>query len=140
MKPSLIRSALIQMAFLILVSGMLTWATAFWGIQWKRPPEVRSLSIAAIQKDLSDVVWVDVRDFDRFDSAHIPDALFFSEAEHDKSLAHLLRLWKPKTRVVIYGEGPGSDRAQRVALQLKKDLHSADVFLLEGGWAAWPRN
>jgi 3-mercaptopyruvate sulfurtransferase SseA len=48
-------------------------------------------------------------------------------------------LWRGQ-RIVIYGEGTGSDRALQIARRLRKDLGAPRIFLLEGGWAAWPRN
>jgi hypothetical protein len=48
-------------------------------------------------------------------------------------------LWRGQ-RIVIYGEGTGSDRALQVARKLRKDLDPPRILLLEGGWAAWPRN
>lgn len=138
-KVSVVRPALRQVTTLLLAAAILAWATAFWEIQWHRPPEIRSISIAAARKDAANLVWVDVRTRDRFDISHISDAILFDENAHNPSLENLMQQWNPKRRVVVYGEGAGSDRAQRVAIQLKKDLQTRHIYLLEGGWATWPR-
>lgn len=139
-KVPLIRAGLTQAAILLLLAGIPTWLTSHFNIRWKAPATVESLTITALQKDSSNVLWVDVRSQDAFDNAHIPDALRFDENEHDASLLGLLKKWTPDKRVVVYGVGTGSERAERVALRLKKDLQSKKVYLLEGGWTSWPRN
>jgi rhodanese-related sulfurtransferase len=138
--PHLVRAALLQAAALVCAAIVPTWATAHFKIKWQAPPSVESISVASAQAATTNVVWVDVRNPEDFESAHINGAVSFAEKDHDASLERVLKNWTPKKQVVVYGVGVGSDRAQRVALQLKKDLQTRKVFLLEGGWAAWPRN
>jgi rhodanese-related sulfurtransferase len=133
------RSLLKQMVVLILAAMLAAWANSAFHWTWKLPPEVRSLSLPEARKNQGPLLWVDVRDADRFAEAHVPEAVRYDEAHPSASLAQLVPLWTPQSRVLVYGEGPGSERALRVAKQLKKDLASREVYLLEGGWLAWPR-
>jgi rhodanese-related sulfurtransferase len=87
----------------------------------------------------AEFLWVDVRNPERFESAHIPGAIHFSEAEAEASAAAVRRVWRPGRKLAVYGEGIGSERAERVAKSLKAVLGTREVYLLEGGWAAWPR-
>jgi hypothetical protein len=57
----------------------------------------------------------------------------------EASLEAVRRVWKSNRKLGVYGEGIGSDRAERVAKLLKTELGTREVYLLEGGWAAWPR-
>lgn len=125
---------------MILLAAAVTLSATnrFLGIRWQRPPEIATTPVSEVQKQPSKTVWVDVRDFDRFEKEHVPGAVFFDETDPENSLREMLRVWNEKKRIVVYGEGTGSQRAQRVAKQLKKELNTRAVFLLEGGWAAWP--
>ena len=83
--------------------------------------------------------WVDVRSAERFEKAHIPDAISFDESNISEGLERVKAIRVRGGKIVVYGEGTGSDRAARVARLLKKELQTKDIALLEGGWAAWPR-
>jgi len=139
-KAPLIRAGLTQVVILLLLAGIPTWLTSHFQIRWKAPATVESLTISSLKQDTHNVIWIDVRGQEAFDIAHIEGALRFDENDHDTSLQTLLKEWTPDKRVVVYGVGTGSERAERVALRLKKDLQSKKVYLLEGGWASWPRN
>jgi len=89
---------------------------------------------------MNSFVWVDVRNPERFESAHIPDAIPFDEANATEGLARIKSVLGAGKKVVVYGEGTGSDRALRVARMIKQELRTKEVALLEGGWASWPRN
>ena len=133
------RSLFLQMTVLLLVAFLAAKANSAFHWTWKLPPEIRSLPLAELRKKPHPLIWVDVRDADRFAENHIPEAVHFDETHPNASLARLLPRWTPDTRVLVYGEGIGSERAQRVAKRLKKDLASSEVYLLEGGWLAWPK-
>ncbi len=134
-----LRVLLSQMAVLLLTAVLAAWANASFRWTWKLPPEIRSLSLTDSRHPSRPTLWVDVRDADRFANGHIPEALPYDETRPDDSLAFLVRRWTPRTRVLVYGEGPGSERALRVAKRLKKELASSEIYLFEGGWLAWPR-
>ena len=89
---------------------------------------------------MSSHTWVDVRSPERFEQAHVPGAIHFEESNASEGMERLKRAHAPGNKIVVYGEGTGSDRALRVARFLKKEMATKEILLLEGGWAAWPRN
>ena len=91
------------------------------------------------QTRVREFTWVDVRSAERFEKAHIPGAVSFDEADFSEGLERIKGFRMGGKKIVVYGEGTGSERALRVARLLKKELQTKDIALLEGGWAAWPR-
>ena len=83
---------------------------------------------------------MDVRSHERYENGHIENAFPFDEAHPNEDLIKLRGIFRASKKIVVYGEGAGSDRALRVARTLKKELGVKDIYLLEGGWATWPRN
>jgi rhodanese-related sulfurtransferase len=135
----LARAAGAQAGLLVLGACLLTYATIAFGLRWSPPKALREVGIKEALSRQTEFVWVDVRNPERFESAHIPGAVHFSEATAGASLEEVRRVWKSNRKLGVYGEGIGSDRAERVAKLLKTELGTREVYLLEGGWAAWPR-
>lgn len=135
----LARAACLQGGLLILGACLLTYATIAFDLRWSPPKALREVGIKEARSKQTEFVWVDVRNSERFESAHIPGAVHFSEAEAEASLEAVRRVWKSSRKLGVYGEGIGSERAERVAKLLKTELGTREVYLLEGGWAAWPR-
>ena len=133
-------SALWQAAVLLLCAAAPTVLTARWNLRWELPPEFDGISASAAQADASNLLLVDVRDPERFESGHALGALSLTPETYDSTLDCVRAGWRGTKRIVIYGEGTGSERAQQIARRLSKDLGSNQVLLLEGGWAAWPQN
>ncbi|RFC46049.1 MAG: Rhodanese-related sulfurtransferase [Verrucomicrobia bacterium] len=115
-------------------------ATLHFDLKWKPPAEFRDLKSLEARDRQYEFVWIDVRQKERFDSNHIPGAISFDENEAALALESVRLVWTPGKKIVVYGEGTGSDRALRVARLIQKEFKTKDVYLLEGGWAAWPRN
>jgi rhodanese-related sulfurtransferase len=136
---ALARAATAQTLCLVLGACVVSYASIAFELKWRPPKPVGDLSIKEARSRQAEFVWIDVRNPERFESAHIPGALHFSEAEAEMSLETVRRVWKPGRKVGVYGEGIGSERAERVAKSLKAALGTREVYLLEGGWAAWPR-
>ena len=133
-------SALLQAAALLLCAAVPTVLTARWNLQWKAPREFDEIPASAAHADASNLILVDVRNTERFESGHAPDALPITLETYDSMLDSVRTAFRGEKRIIVYGEGTGSERAQQIARRLRKDLGSNQVFLLEGGWAAWPRN
>lgn len=129
-----------QSLFLLAIAAVPGTATFCFDLKWKAPAEFRSINGRSATSKAQEYAWVDVRSFERYDQAHISNAVSFDEAFPDAGLESLLKIWKPGMPVVVYGEGVGSERAERVARWLQKALNTKDVRLLEGGWATWPRD
>ena len=136
---ALARAAVAQTFCLLVGACVFSYASIALELKWRPPRPVGELTVKEARSKQTEFVWVDVRNPERFESAHIPGAVHFSEAEAEVSLEAVRRVWKPGRMLAVYGEGIGSDRAERVAKSLKASLGTREVYLLEGGWAAWPR-
>ena len=136
---ALARAAFGQTVFLVAGACLVSYVLISFDLKWSPPRSLREVTIKEAHSRQTDFVWVDVRNPERFESAHIPGAVHFREAEAEASVEAVRRVWKAGKKLGVYGEGIGSDRAERVAKSLKTTLGTREVYLLEGGWAAWPR-
>jgi rhodanese-related sulfurtransferase len=136
---TLARAAFGQTVFLVAGACLVSYAIISFDLKWSPPRSLREVTIKEAHSRQTDFVWVDVRNPERFEGAHIPGAVHFSEAEAEAGVEAVRRVWKAGKKLGVYGEGIGSDRAERVAKSLKTALGTREVYLLEGGWAAWPR-
>jgi len=128
-----------QTILLLAIASIPAAATVAFDLEWKAPAEFKQLKPSQAKQTKESLVWVDVRSEDRFATGHIHDAVHFDETNPSSGLDAVRALWTPMRKVVVYGEGAGSDRALRVARLLKEKLPTKQVLLLEGGWAGWPR-
>jgi rhodanese-related sulfurtransferase len=133
------KSALLQAAFLLLCAALPTVLTARLNFSWTTPAEFEAIPAKSAHADAANLLFVDVRNQDRFESGHAPGALAIRPETYETMVGVVRAMWRGQ-RVVIYGEGTGSERALQVARKLRKDLEAPRILLLEGGWAAWPRN
>lgn len=138
-RHALLQASLRQAALLTAVAGVLSYATIALDLKWDPPKAIGEISIREARAQQSMLVWVDVRNPERFEIAHIPGAVHFDEAETDAGVGAIRKLWRKGRKLCVYGEGIGSARAERVVKLLKSALETREVYLLEGGWAAWPR-
>lgn len=129
-----------QACLLSLLALIPSWITARFEIDWGPAPEFRPLPARKIQQQPAHYRMVDVRNRERFEAGHAPDALWFSEETYPQDLEKLRPAVSNRRAVVVYGEGVGSDRATKIARRLRQDLAPMPVFLLDGGWASWPRD
>jgi rhodanese-related sulfurtransferase len=113
--------------------------TARLNLRWAAPAEFSQIPPKSAQADAVNILFVDVRNQERFESGHAPGALAIRPETYGTMQDSIRALWRGQ-RIVIYGEGTGSDRALQVARKLRKDLDAPRILLLEGGWAAWPKN
>ncbi len=130
---------LLQGAVLSAVAAVGVWTTIHFEIDWRPAPEFRTVTAQNIRQHREGFFLVDVRNPERFAHQHAPDSILFTDATYGQDLETLRARLRPGQQIVVFGEGVGSDRATRIARQLRKDLAPAAVTLLEGGWASWPR-
>jgi rhodanese-related sulfurtransferase len=135
----LLRASLWQTTILVAAAGALSFATIVLDLRWNPPKSTGEISIKEARAQQARLVWVDVRNPERFDNAHIPGALRFDETETEAGIEAVRKVWKKGRKLCVYGEGIGSARAERVVKLLKSAFDTREVYLLEGGWAAWPR-
>ncbi len=133
------KATLLQAGALAIAALLPAWATAHFHWNWGPAPEFQSTPAHKILAEPAKYILVDVRSAERFAQRHAPGARLFSEATYQQDLDNLRTALTPELQVIVFGEGVGSDRATRIARQLRRDLAPTPVHLLEGGWAAWPR-
>ncbi len=139
-RPRPVLGAAMRQAFLLgALAAAATFAVIRLNLEWKPSTAVRQLAQAQLRDRPADFLFIDVRSADRFEASHVAGALHFEEGSARTGLEEIRARWDGKRRIVVYGEGQGSERATRVALLLKKEFSTREVYLLEGGWAAWPR-
>lgn len=85
-----------------------------------------------------DVIWLDARPLDEFESEHIAGAIFFNEADWDSGLMRLMEVWLTQPRpIVVYCGSENCGTSQRVAERLREALPDAEIYSLKGGWDVW---
>jgi len=89
------------------------------------------------------VMWVDARPAEEFESDHIPAAILLNEDSWDELLPQFLGQWSPEREVVVYCSAESCNAAAEVARRLREEAQLRDndgnncVFVLEGGWEEW---
>ena len=68
------RSALAQTSILLLCAAVPTILTSRWNLHWKAPREFEELPASAAYADASNLILVDVRNNERFESGHASGA------------------------------------------------------------------
>jgi rhodanese-related sulfurtransferase len=97
-------------------------------------PELPSIRYEQVQGKQH--LWIDARADSAFSSGHLPGALSLNAGNYEAQLSQLADLWQPGLRIVVYCDGGDCQSSRAIALRLKRDLGTDDVYILEGGWAA----
>ena len=85
----------------------------------------------------ANVLWVDARGADAYESAHIPEAILLNEDDWDNLIVGLLDRWRPDVTVVVYCSSSACNASQSVAQRLTKDFEFNNIYVLKDGWHAW---
>jgi rhodanese-related sulfurtransferase len=98
-----------------------------------------AVSVAAVRQDprFRNALWVDARPAAAFATGHIPSALRLTEAEWEQLLPALLDRWTPDGVIVVYCDSSSCQTSNQIAARLRRELGTASVFALSGGWEAW---
>jgi rhodanese-related sulfurtransferase len=104
---------------------------------WQAPP---SIPVSRARALAPEPLWVDVRSAERFTQRSIPNAIRADIADWNSTLKRISEShWQgPQHTIVVFGEGPGSDAANEVLTRLRNALATKNIYLLEGGFLAWP--
>jgi rhodanese-related sulfurtransferase len=135
------RSLLRDGARLLLLALVPTLLTAW--LHPKRPvwtwhsPIVAQVDLSQINQWTVPVLWVDARAASAFAEQHIPGAVSLNENEWEGLLPGFLEAWRPGVRVVVYCNTRECNASEEVARRLQRELALDEIFVLEGGWAAW---
>lgn len=135
MKP--LREALLLLLLAALPAGLAAWLhpkTPAWA--WQRPA-VGEVTLGEIARWQTPILLVDARSDQAYRQAHIPNAILCNEDAWEQHLPGLLTAWQPGTRIVVYCDGQACAASQSVALRLRRELDLTDIYVLQGGWAAW---
>ena len=86
----------------------------------------------------NDVIWIDARLKERFDSEHIPGALLINEYDLDNQVfANLEKLQTSGKPIIVYCDGIKCEASHKVRDYLATNIGLPDVWVLTGGWPAW---
>lgn len=101
-------------------------------------PELAPGAIRLSDARVLDVLWVDARSDSDYEANHIPGAILLNEDDWDGGLIRLMDAWitEPKP-IIIYCADAACGTSQRVAERLRGDFPDAEIYRLQGGWAAW---
>jgi rhodanese-related sulfurtransferase len=103
---------------------------------WTRPA-VTELALADAVRLAPPVIWLDARPDEEYGAQHVPGALSLNEEHWEELLPKFMAAWQPGTRVVVYCNSQRCDASREVAARLRHELQIDNVFVLQGGWAAW---
>lgn len=113
-----------------LFSGL---APAPWVEPELNPGEIRVVDARTLQ-----AIWLDARNLEAFEKAHVPDAVFFDESDWDGSLLILMERWLMEpSPIIVYCGSESCGTSRRIAEQLREMLPEAEIYSLKGGWDAW---
>jgi rhodanese-related sulfurtransferase len=105
---------------------------------WRQPEPVdNEVSLNEIQGWKESVIWVDARSGQEYRKDHIPSAIELNVDNFESNLPHLLELWQPGCRVVVYCDTLQCDSSHEMAERLTGEVGLSDVYVLYGGWASW---
>ena len=85
----------------------------------------------------AEVLWVDARGVDAYETGHIPGAVLLNEDDWDNLVVGLLDRWNPELTVVVYCSSSSCNASQSVALRLTNDFQFDNIYVLKDGWNAW---
>ena len=132
-----------QAAAFVLLAAMPALAAALWHPhkpEWTRSagdtPEI-SWDRASTLK--SEVLWIDARKAENYRQGHIDAAISLDEARWEDSLPGVIAAWHPGATIVVYCDGADCGTSRSVARRLKRELGVSEVYVLKGGWHAWPK-
>jgi rhodanese-related sulfurtransferase len=133
--------AIREAALLAALAALPAIVSGAWQLKWQPPVPLREgeVSVATAQLWGASVLWVDARAREKFERQRIPGAVLLNPEEWEQLVPRFLDAWEVEKAIVVYGEGPGDDAATSVAHRLKEELKLESVWILQGGWRAWPQ-
>jgi 3-mercaptopyruvate sulfurtransferase SseA len=119
-----------------IVSLFLGWASHPWHGLPIKPGEIRAEDVRGL-----DVLWLDARPESAYVKAHIKSALWFNPEDPQAALLLAADAWltDPKP-IVIYCASESCATSGELAEWLRIQLPDAEIYNLQGGWAAWQKS
>lgn len=132
-----LRRQFFYIALLTLAGALLSIISGTAQPPW-RPPPVAPGEIRLSDAQALDVIWVDARTRTAFETAHIPEAIFFDPAQSGVAMADILQEWLGRPRpIVVYCSDANCGTSKQVADKLRLNLPDAEIYSLKGGWETW---
>jgi rhodanese-related sulfurtransferase len=140
-----LNKSLIQAAILLVMGAAATWATQAWHPRApalyliQEPLRDDEVSMQVIQERWKgQVLWIDARPQEQFDTGHVPGALLLNEQKFEEHLVgYLDTLQTNQKPIVVYCSAAKCDASRHVLERLKQLLPIENAFVLKGGWKAW---
>tara|TARA_R110002111_G_scaffold41050_6_gene76394 strand:- start:399 stop:743 length:345 start_codon:yes stop_codon:yes gene_type:complete len=93
------------------------------------------VTLATVRAWSADVLWLDARQAEAYESDHYPGALPLNEDEWESLLLPVLEGWLPGTKIVVYCDDQACRASHDVADRLREETGWEDIHVLHGGWA-----
>lgn len=132
----------VLLGMLVILLGALppAIASALWHPARPVASETDALGQTAFLRDLLEdpapIRWVDARDQEAFNAAHVPGAFHLSPGNWNEASGPFFLTLQPGDRVVIYCGDSNCGASREVANRLRNELGVANVTVLSGGWEA----
>lgn len=95
-------------------------------------------AIRAADAAVLNVLWIDVRSRRAYATGHIPGAVSDPSDGSESGRFEWMEAWLAAPRpIIVYCADAGCDQSRQQAERLRSDLPNAEIYYLEGGWAAW---
>lgn len=142
--PVNVRPPLLHHLCLLLALALVPALVAAW-LHPRRPdwatladsPQEISVSAAMNLAQKKAVLWIDARSQERFEAAHIADALSLNEERWESGLQDFAQRWQPGMSVIVYCDQLECHSSRQLARRMHSELGVDQVFVLTGGWQAW---
>ncbi|MBC2603088.1 rhodanese-like domain-containing protein [Puniceicoccus vermicola] len=119
---------------LLLISGLVAGVGYFLQPLSSDPYQV-TLSELRSSPGFSEILWLDARSANDYESDHVEDAVHLNEDAWEDGLEQFVEVWEPGRRVVVYCDDQACGSSQAVAERLRKELLIEKIFFLRGGWS-----
>ena len=139
------KTSVLQALVLLMLSAGATFLT------WKFNPNVPAFNLnedpvgegeVSIEKALEwesegGVIWLDARDGEEYEKAHISGAILLNEFEFKSQIAEsYYKIASQDEPIVVYCGSRSCKASTTIADQLR-EMRINDVYVLKGGWDAW---
>ena len=133
--------ALRQLAVVLGIALLPAMVSGALQLQWhaEAPAKKDEVTIAMVHNNWNDhVLWVDARSRSKFEHDHIPGAVLLNEDEWNSLTSAFSDAYDPDVPVVVYCDGGSCDASHAIADRLRQEFKLQNVYVLKGGWSAWP--
>lgn len=106
-------------------------------VSWRQPALSDEVNLAQADGFGAQVMWIDARSREQFETAHVPEAFLLNAGEWEELLPAMLNAWTPDRKLVVYCSAQSCDASKEVARRLKEEAGLKNVYVLSGGWETW---